>query len=569
MITLSGEDLKEIKQMYNIGDAWTYFGTDIKKLTEIESILPTDKKIVIGNQLQDVAINQKQNYINIVNREGLGNNIYLWNLTSISEKNPYVSKGFLYYCYNKILSDIISSNNNLLIICESDGLLRSFNPTPSNIKLSHLPNKIIKKGYFVLKFISRILLSKTHRLFNNQNLPESVNTAVHSWVDNRSFNNGTYTDIYLGSYPDRIKQISLEEPLYIMNVLPTCSYLKALRELQNTGKQYLMFEELISITDVIKSIILARRVQKEIKFFNRGTFPIFNEQLFRDSLDIRMEYCSLFDPMGFNLTMKYNIKNIIFSSENHIWEKMLQIGVKRANKNVRTIAYIHTLVKNMFLNYSRVTNDLSPEPDIMTTNGDKETSDLISYGFDPTKVITIGSMREMKFFKPNIKHLPEANKNIILAIMSVDTNTSMEMIEKTRKALSIDKEKRYELYVLPHPLVKPDIIKKIDAYSDVKIYRDKIEDILSRCKVAMYTDSTMAIQMIGSGVPVIRVSSDMNIDLLNRLDTCIGALTARTPLEIYTLINKGTSFNISDTTEFIESIISSPKEANLISIFKN
>ncbi|MDG6251207.1 hypothetical protein, partial [Methanocalculus sp.] len=109
--------------------SWLYLGKNVLLCEDITKILGgMYHRIMIGGELQNTARNFRQEFIDYVgkmnNAHAMGDTC--WWLTSISEKNPYVSDLFLNFCYLHVgIKHIKESKQDLIIIFESTALMKS------------------------------------------------------------------------------------------------------------------------------------------------------------------------------------------------------------------------------------------------------------------------------------------------------------------------------------------------------------------------------------------------------------------------------------------------------------
>lgn len=94
-----------------------------------------------------------------------------------------------------------------------------------------------------------------------------------------------------------------------------------------------------------------------------------------------------------NLIKKYQPNIVVFTFENHAWERFLIKKIKSNNKNIKTIAYQFTTIsKDQYTKYSKENYD----PHFVLSSGSKIHSFLKNIFKNKTKVINFGSYRQQK-----------------------------------------------------------------------------------------------------------------------------------------------------------------------------
>ena len=125
---------------------WVYLGKNVPFSLKLEQLLGTSTKIKIGDLLQEIAKEFRQEYIDYIGELSLAaerlHPIGCWWLSSVSEKNPFISDVFLHFCYIKFCQRIIGNlSSDLFIVCETRALAQAL---LSN--LSQLPRTRARPG---------------------------------------------------------------------------------------------------------------------------------------------------------------------------------------------------------------------------------------------------------------------------------------------------------------------------------------------------------------------------------------------------------------------------------------
>ncbi len=114
---------------------WIYCGTDVPFSIRLDNSLDVKKKIDIGNDLQKTAQEFRDDYIDFIgqiNRAVAIENETWW-LSSVSEKNPYISNVFLNFCYIHVCMRIAKNRHeNIFVICEDPALSESLHENLKN-----------------------------------------------------------------------------------------------------------------------------------------------------------------------------------------------------------------------------------------------------------------------------------------------------------------------------------------------------------------------------------------------------------------------------------------------------
>ncbi len=341
---------------------WIYLGKDIFKSKKIEELIGTiAERVNIGEDLQEVARIYRQDYIDYIGKLSLEYDTPLWFLTSLSEKNPFVSDFFLHFCYVKICQKrIFEQSNNLIIVCENRGIFNSLwenlqNYPQINIvfydsrfsqiidNLFSLSVRVKNKLVFLLRYLLRVALAKIFSAVMRHSTGVKDDDPViimHSWTDYRSFSQQSdYKEVYLGDVGDGLEK-SENNFIYLADILPTMWYPKALYNLCHVNKKIYLMEEFLSFGDVIASLTFVQRNYPNSKtnsFFDEvevGT--LLSHEFVKDRSSFRPEQSYLNYFISQRILHRFTVRSFLFTFENHIWEKVFCEGFKR-NPKIKTM----------------------------------------------------------------------------------------------------------------------------------------------------------------------------------------------------------------------------------------
>jgi len=256
---------KVLGQLKGSDFRWAYLGENAARAIALERHLKgTGQRMEIAAELQRVAQSLRQPYIDYIGKLSLQNNSLLWWVGTLSEKNPWISKTFLYACYVRLCQNLLESGDPeaIVLIGESKALRECLVTNLSRsskgeiIQLESLTHNIINelryvlgialyKGYFVVNGIYRLLLAKYYRL---NRIPYDKLRAgkglvlIHTWVDQRSFDaEGKYQETFFGDLAHHLRKKG-ENVTIIPYVLRTVPYLQIIRKLARSGESFLVPE---------------------------------------------------------------------------------------------------------------------------------------------------------------------------------------------------------------------------------------------------------------------------------------------------------------------------------------
>ena len=532
--------LAHILQFASIGSpfSWVYFGKNVSYFTELKTQIGNPgKNIPVSELLQGNAKKYRQDFIDYLGSCAADSQDPWWYLTSISEKNSYVSDLYLHFCYLKTFFDVADRyNGRIFVICENPGLLKSIQEnSPDNRSIEILPlrdripdlfrtcnlkcQKLKNKFVFFMRFILRICLARiVIPICRPTPLPRIQHPVViHSWTDQRSFTrDGRYEDVYFGSLAQKIDKIP-REYFFLIDILPTIAFPLALRKMIRVRKPWHLFEEYLSFSDVTAALRISSRVTKRLVFrhtlLDLDISTLISEDILSDQQSARTELSYLYYAAGKRISALHSPASFWYTFENHIWEKMIIRGLKEAG-NLRVVGYAHSTVNSMYLSYSISPHerDLIPLPDSILVNGKKPKEILVSSGFDDARIHIVGSLRYGDLSSPAPERTPGAGKKI-LVILSADINRSLEMISKCGEAFSSCDG--VSVIFKPHPIQKlSGIVTLIQQLpGQFRFSTEPLGTLLDDTDVVLYSDSTASVEAVARGIPILHVKSDFLIDI--------------------------------------------------------
>jgi len=538
---------------------WAYLGKNVSTFLEIKTIFGTrGENIPVGELLQANAAECRQDFIDLLGEYAAGFEDSLWYLTSISEKNPFVSDLYLNFCYLKTAIDLINSRVEPFFIIFEDPCLvkaigdntgavleREIRLSPTFSHSSRMVQKTIRrimsKSVFVSRFMLRICLARAFRLLRSR-APEQGQASpilIHAWTDERSFaQKNKFVDIYFGRLSEKIEKFQKEYFLFL-DVLPTMFYPHALLKLVRLEKPCRLFEEFISFSDVIHSLSVTSGIPT--KTYSNAVLSgldivsLLTEETEKDRQTARAELSYLYFCAGKKIASSCNPRSIFYTFENHIWEKMLIVGIRKISRKVRLIGYAHATVNTMELSYSvsGAEKQIIPLPDHILVNGKTPKKVLTDSGFDPARIFILGSLRFGSMHLPPPQK-PQTGRKTILVVLSADINRSLEMISKVRDAFLHSPD--VSIVFKPHPIQK--ISRILQHTGDLPLHftvsTASLDALLERTDMVIFSDSTASVEAAARGIPILHLTSDFLIDI-NIFDQSSIVRSVGDPQEIQTV----------------------------------
>jgi len=531
---------------------WVYLGEDVINALAVEEWVGAGgKRIDISERLQETANSLRQPYIDYVGKLSVQHNSMLWWAGSLSEKNHFISKTFLYSCYIKVALSLLESHkqDNLILFVENRSLRLSLINNISEIsgydvlhieqKFSHVLESltdgmefIIKHGWFVINNIYRIILTQhIYRLNKIDCISEKDDSKddlilIHTWVDQRSFTeNNDFQDAYFGKLNKYMVENG-KNVVIVPYILHTVSYVKTIKKLINCKEYFIIPSAHLRISDVLSA--LTKTLKKPRKkscshFENMDISDLIHFNRVNDWKDARLSSNLLVYNVVRNLKrQRLSIDRFIYPHENHTWEKMYCIAFREFFPDTNLLGYQHSTISKMYLMYSisQYECEIVPFPDVIITNG-KYFKDILVYsGYESDKLVIGGAMRYeyiTDMIKQPIqpKNHDDSRKRIkILVAASIDKNESCELLQKVLGVFG--DHNMYDVILKFHPLMPYKRIANEMHMTTLPehfvISTESINTLLNECDILLYKTTTTCVEALATGVYPIHIKSSYVID---------------------------------------------------------
>ena len=278
------------------------------------------------------------------------------------------------------------------------------------------------------------------------------------------------------------------------------------------------------------SVVLAKTVSvlKEISFlkniyFVKKALNLLKKKIKNKQINIFLNYINQLKyilPIVSNIRLYYQINalikqyrphTIIFTFENHAWEKFLINKIKHDFKTINKIAYqFTTITKDQFLKYSK--NEFNP--DYILSSGSKPYKYLKGIYKNKVKVLNFGSYRKQILLKKKSFY----NKSFLLLPESPESETNDFIF----MAINLAKNyKNCKFTLRLHPMSKSiEIINRINLQSvnlrNFFISNNSLEEDLNNNFFTIYRSSSLCITAALNGLlPIYLSDNNFNLDPLH------------------------------------------------------
>lgn len=522
-----------------------------------------DHAIPLGADI-DKALFEKK-YIDLIASLGKEKNNLYWWASALSEKNSFISKLFIRLFMLVSLDGIIKkiTASTIAIISSDRALIKQlkFNYRKDFAISSFYKNR----GYVCdlnhvfrasLSQLKNALLEYRNLLFVRKELharkaeikKKEKYTVLRTFMDHRSYKTGVYSDSYF-------KNLVSFLPARGKNVL---IFAGILSDFKNTLAQVKQDENnlIVPVNFYLKGFDICRclfltcfkrpSIKRRVFFYGNDITHLISAELLRDMLptnfftSLIQHYCCL------RLVESVSVERFIYTFENYAWEKMSISGLRRISSSIKIIGFQHAFIsKNSFKYFPGAgESEISPLPDKIVTIGKQTQKIMNRLGNYPDGIFSAGcALRQEYLFR--VEPLARSVNRAIFVPLTITVEDTVKVFcFLFESGLGQSPEK---IYLRFHPATPVKAVLKELHFSlpdnfiiseNPSIYAE-----MERCSVVLYTWTTVCLEALKMGRPVIYL--DVNYPLeMDPLFECNHLRDAcREPGDLIEKINKIRNLN--------------------------
>ena len=210
---------------------------------------------------------------------------------------------------------------------------------------------------------------------------------------------------------------------------------------------------------------------------------------------------------------------IIYIYENQPWERALCWSGRRHMPDTMLVGYQHARVPRFLMNlyFASGGEGDAPLPHRVVTVGQHTADLLTSDGYDPVQVRVAGAlqMQELLGSRPaNHVSKPPPKMPTVLVATSSGEEEATELVYMAMNLLGEDEG--IDIVVKCHPLMpfrQAGGPETSNLPKHIRLSDKPIGDLMSECSLMVYSGSTVCVQALSIGLPLIHVRPQFDLDL--------------------------------------------------------
>lgn len=528
------------------------------------------KEITRNDMSAEHAESFKRKFCKIMRSLNYVNNSIEWWAMNFTNKNPLMSKLFENIFYALSLQRFMTDfpDSSLIILSDNKKLARQlrFWATANNVTFYYdisikfnikeflrnytpLSSILIFLKILARKFLSCIVLERITD-------EKAEKLAIITQFEKRSIiKNGLYEDIYFGDFKELLKDLHLIKNMPILTIgYSACNFIDFIVSLKNNSRNADIYpmEYFIKIIDILKIIVIFFKryfaflhIKNDYKIQD-FPFPVLLQNEIKQSVSsgqliVNMSvYFSIL-----SLLQNCKLKDLWYPFENRSWEKMLLLACNKGGQGINVFGYQHSSVIPKHLNFYLEPGEYNelPMPNRIICLGEVTKSILEHWNF-PENIIRAGCALRHREALGAYQHKIKI-KNILVTLAS-------NLQEYVRVLIFLDAalgdDASYDVVIRPHPIIsfKKAIGIFNPKYLKYRLSESSLEDDIKHCDVVLYASSTVCLDAISIGRPVIYLELDDFPDSDPLFNSGILKWNCPEPEELAELIKKIEALKESD-----------------------
>lgn len=525
----------ELGKERSVPARWLFFGQNYLRFKEWnESLGPDWQNLKYSKQLQSLALEWRQPYLDWLTELGKQNNNLIWWSSSIAERNTYGDSLYHSICYLRIGLDFLAKKNPpLLVVIESRAVLSALASHPAlrgRVCAFHSHMSLLKEvlkwpASWVFYFLDglRAILDACITRRGRAHIPsptEKPRVLIHSCMDDSYFgDDGTAHDRYFGSLATELRLRGYE-----VMVMPWLYNLKRSRRkafawFRLYPGQYLIPEDFYSLWDyawaagvVMRQIFL---LSGRRSFQNMSITHLVREARWQQSCRVGAAKFVLYFRLIEKLAqLGVHLDYFVDMHENMITEKPQVMGFRRFMPEVTTVGFQHYMESYPLMLCLFTTPEeasFAPHPDVIVCNSSHMLTRMVQMGY-PRQKLCVGSSLRYQHLMGEFVSLA-AGLNKVLVILPLGTDNIAEMMNFMRQ--SFPDPEGMDFWLKPHPMLGRNnlhqALGKLPRHFSV--VEGDMDQWLHRADCAVVSASTSAFEAALGGVPVVVVGRKTDFDL--------------------------------------------------------
>ena len=524
--------------------SWAYLGQSVEAFERANNLF-VDRGVYVDTAVSFHGTTQKlrNSYLTYLYEIGRGLGSLRWWITSLSYRSPYDSQTFLRSCYLKVGLELVRGWEDpapLVLVVDDRAVRRSLarnlarddgvdvRVIGSRWSISLHPSRnllgmLARRAVFLFKESTKIIESR--RMIPHPYVATEPTTLLISSVSSRNIHLGAeFHSYFFGELADSLSSMGHRVAL-VPIILQSAQYKNALRQLHEGPYPLLVLHRHLNFLDLLRAVLPSLKTPP----LPRPFIPLFcgMDVSLLVKEELRNSWIGDWDTWPLLITAVVrrwaasgsHIDRIIYVYENQPWERALCWEARRSLPKTTLVGYQHSRAPRLLLSLYLAPGGEkdAPLPDRVVTAGKHTAKLFCSDGHDPDRVRLGGAFRMQDFFALR-QRAGETEVQRTGSMVLVATSSGLqESVEVVKLAVGLfDAQDDIRVVIKCHTLAP---FQKINTFlgdplpKHVDVSEEPITDLMLKSSVMVYTDSTVCIEALAIGLPVVHLRPQFGLDL--------------------------------------------------------
>lgn len=451
-----------------------------------------------------------------------------WWTGTVAERNPFVSQAF--FGLTRVaaaIARIEAAGRPVHVEADADevaeALAASLEARGHQVDLRtraarstfrDLAELVARRVFFAAKFLRRAASARAAGVRRKARSAGADLVVIHEWIDQRNFDaaSGTLTPFAnFAAVSERLRE-QARPVATLAFILRTVPYPAALGAAMRRNGVALVPEAFAGVRGLLA--IIARSFRRPRRMYPplNGVVvqPLFDADDRRDWVHHRWVETEMTAAMvrGWRRA-GLRIARVIYSFENHTWERVFNRALARDFPEARRIGFQGPALSRFRLNEFMTESEWrsSPVPHRVVTFGPAASAALRESGA-PSSILVTGAAPWLQRLLS--MPVPSADANAVLVILSIDEAESREVLERAAAALG---GRGLTVVVKCHPTMPLERVWGRQSLPDgFRVDTRAIAHLLRDCAVVIYGSSGGALEALGAGAYAVHVRTSRVLD---------------------------------------------------------
>jgi len=467
----------------------------------------------------------RKDYIEFIGRLNSANASFDWWVHNFTTKNMLATNLGQNIFYSFLIAGLLKedSKGDLLILSDDMDLkgqlkllakkrkAKFVDATKDGLSLGKVTR--VFPAYLLFYFLRAIKYRIVNRRFVRYKPEEKEQLVIATLINHQSFDEkGRYRDTYFGNLVDFLAERN-QSPLIFGKIIG--KYYEDLNRICNCSNDldiipieyFLSFQDIFScFVKSLSKFFSIPKIKGETRFNGIDVGYLIKRLIKQDFsrgyfTNLMFYYCAK------AMSRKVKIKSFLYPFENRSFEKMYLFAMENPGTPSLTVGYNHASITlkhtNLFLSLEE--KDIVPLPDKIITLGEIPRDILVNLGNFPEEKVSIGcGLRQTISTGITVKPKPQKISSI-LVVLTAEVEEYIKILTFLNKAF-LGYQSEFRILIRPHPVTP--LKKALELIPELKFkYEDvggvPLANVLDDSDVVLYTSSTVGVEALAKGLPVI------------------------------------------------------------------